>query len=763
MKCKLHVFFLLTFLSFSAFAQIPVDVNNVSDGQVEAFLKEMQARGMSEMEIEAAAMANGYTSEDVAKIREKVNKIKTGTNNLTPKDNKIAREQIGELAKRTVIQVNDTTKVAKKLEVYGREIFNNKNLTFEPNLRLPTPKNYVLGPDDNLKIDITGYAYQHYDVIVSAEGTIKLESLTPISVSGLSIEEAKVKIVNSLKLLFGGLRNGSLNADVTLGDVRSIKVTVIGEVENPGTYTVSSLATVFNALYLAGGPGVKGSFRTIKLLRNNQEKANIDLYSFLKKGVLDNNKILEDQDVIFIPMAETKVEMGGEVRRVGIYELKANENLKDAIDYAGGFGEHAYEDKINITRSTGKEKKLLTIDGSQSELYALRNGDQIMIGAILDRYENKVEISGAVFRPGKFAIDNQTKTIKDLINIAEGLREDAFLTRALLVRERENLDPEIKALNLKAIMDGTEENIILKRNDHLIIKSITELRELRTVEIQGSVNQPGEFEFAEDMSVNDLILLAGGMSEGATTKRIEIAKRLYNDESSDETVQVINFETDKDLGAIENINLSPFDKVFVRDLPNYEVQKLVNISGEVNYPGTYTILKREERISDLIERAGGLRKEAYTLGARFYREGNLVALDLSKALNNNKNLGNLILSEGDSLILPKVQEVVKLRGQVLNPTIVAFQPNLNFQDYLAQAGGSTDSAYVKKTYVRYANGLTDRTYSFLGIKMYPEVQRGMEVIVPTRVKYRWTPAERIAVSSAFVSIATIMVTIIRLL
>jgi polysaccharide biosynthesis/export protein len=766
MRRKLHIFILLTFFSFSAIAQIPgspVDVDNITDSQVEAFVKEMEARGMSEMQIETAALANGYTSEDVAKIREKINKIKTRTNNLGEKDNKTAREQMGEVAKRSPVQVNDTTEVAKKLKVYGREIFNNKNLNFEPNLRLPTPKNYVLGPDDNLKIDITGYAYQHYDVTVSPEGTIKLESLSPISVNGLSVEEAKIKIVNRLKQLFGGLRNGTLNADVTLGDVRSIKVTVIGEVENPGTYTISSLSTVFNALYMAGGPGLKGSFRNIKLLRNNQEKASIDLYSFLNKGVLENNRILEDQDVIFIPMAETKVEMSGEVRREGIYELKSNENLKDAILYAGGFGEHAYENKINITRSTGKEKKLLTVSGDQSELYALQNGDQILVGTILDRYENKVEILGAVFRPGEFALDSQTKTIQDLINLADGLREDAFLTRVLLVRERENLDPELKSINLKSLLEGKEEDVTLKRNDKLIIKSITGLREFRTVEIQGSVNEPGKYDFAEDMNVNDLILLAGGMTEGATSKRIEIAKRLFNDESSDETVKVINFETDKDLVNHESVKLNAFDKVFVRDLPNYEVQKLVRIEGEVNYPGTYTIIKREERISDLIERAGGLRKEAYTLGARLFRNEKLVALDLNKALTNNKDLGNLILSQGDSLIIPKVQEVVKLSGQVLNPTIVAYKPNLNFHDYLAQAGGLTDSAYVRKTYVRYANGLTDRTKSFMGIKKYPETQRGMEVIVPTRNKYRWTPAERIAVSSAFVSIATIMVTIIRIL
>jgi len=764
MKTHKHIFlfFLSLLLSHQSFSQSPVNVDDISDAQIEQFIKEMESRGLSEAEMEAAAMANGYTAQDVVKIREKIDLVKSGTNNLSEKANQTTRDQIGEVAKRTDLQVIDSTKVLKKLEVFGRTIFNNKNLSFEPNLRLPTPKDYVLGPEDKLNIDITGYAYQHYEVVVSPEGTIKLESLAPIHISGLTVAAAKSKITDRLKLLFGGLRNGKLNADVTLGDLRSIKVTLVGEVENPGTYTVSSFATVFNALYLAGGPSDKGSFRNIKLLRGNKEKANLDLYPFLMNGLQESNVMLQDQDVIFVSMARTKVTVEGEVKREGIYELMANESLKEVVDYAGGFSEMAYKDRINITRSTGKEKKLITAEGVQLDIYALQNGDKVLVGAILERFENRVEVSGAVFRPGEFALDDSLKTIKDLIRAASGLREDAFLERVLLVRERENLDPEISSFNLKELLDGSIQDVILKRNDQLIIKSIAELRELRTVEIQGSVNQPGEFEFADGMCVKDLILLSGGFKEGATTKRIEIAKRLFNDESSDETVQVIFYEASKSLDREDKVDLSPFDKVFVRDLPNYEAQKLVKISGEVNYPGTYTILRREERISDLIERSGGLRSESYVEGARFYRKGDLVALDLKRALGNSKDFGNLILSEGDSLIIPKTQEVVKLSGQVLNPTVVAFQPNLNFSDYIAQGGGFTDSAFVRKTYVRYANGLTDRTRSFLGIKNYPEVQKGMEVIIPTKVRSKWSPAEKISVSAGMVSLSAVLLTLFRL-
>jgi polysaccharide biosynthesis/export protein len=750
-------------LSFTSLAQSPVNVGDITDAQLEQFLSEMEQRGMSESEIETAALMNGYSTTDVTKIREKISRLKTGTENKAVKDNETKREQIGELAKRTPLRAVDTTQTQMELKVYGQEIFNNKSLSFEPDLRLPTPKDYIIGVDDELNIDITGYAYQHYDVTVSPEGNIKLESLAPIYINGLTIDQAKKKITDRLKMLFGGLRNGQLTADVTLGDVRSIKVTIVGEVENPGTYTLSSFSTLYNALYLVGGPNKKGSYRNIKLIRNNREESIIDVYEFLSRGIKVGDNLLKDQDVIYVPMAEKKIYIEGEVKREAIYELKINETLKEALGYAGGFSEQAYTSKISITRNTAKERQLLTVNGETPDMYALYNGDHIQVGAILERYENKVEILGAVFRPEAYALTDSMKTVKDLIKVADGLREDAFLDRALLVRERENLDPEIQAINLREIFTNKTEDVSLRKNDKLIIKSITDLRELRTVEIQGSVNEPGEFDFAEGLNVKDLIMMAGGFEEGATTKRIEIARRLFNDESFNETVEVLFFETNKSFDNNENLILRPFDKVFVRDLPNYETQKLVYISGEVNYPGVYTILKREERISDLIKRAGELRQESYVEGARFYRDGTLVALDLKKALNNNKDLGNLILTEGDSLIIPKVQEVVKLSGQVLNPTTVAFQPVLSFQDYISQAGGVTDSAFVRKAYVRYANGLTDRTHSFLGIKKYPEIQRGMEVIVPTRNKYRWTPAERIAVSSAFVSIATIMVTILRVL
>ncbi|WP_304237260.1 SLBB domain-containing protein, partial [Jiulongibacter sediminis] len=613
---------------------------------------------------------------------------------------------------------------------------------------------------DQLMIDITGYAFQHYDVKISPEGTIQLESLSPFQVSGLTIEQAKAKIKDRLKLLFGGLRNNSLGLDVTLGDVRSIQVNILGEIEKPGTYTLSAFSTPLNALYLSGGPTVNGSFRTIKVLRQNQLVQEVDLYQLLSSGQY-TNLLLKDGDVIFVPVAERKVELEGEVKRAMIYELKAEESLADAIQYAGNFSEQAYTKTVKITRYTGKEKKLVTLEEKQYNDFLLKNGDHVFIGAVLDRVENQVEVLGAVFRPGSYALDEQLKTVGDLIKTAEGLKEDAFKTRVILRRENDNLDAEIITLNL---MNSADWETPLKREDILIIKTYSELREVRSVEIKGAIVEPGEYEFQENMSVNDLIFMAGGLADGAEKGNIEIARRVKEGDLSSKNVEIIPFDTNEELKSISGkLILKPFDQVFVREIANYEVQQSVKITGQVKYPGEYVIQNRGETIADLVARAGGLLKEAYVEGAKFYKEEKLVALDLKNVLGTTNKIGNLVLQEGDSLYIPKKMDYVFVKGQVLNPTIVAYDPAFEFNDYIAQAGGYTDSAYVRKAYVRYANGLTDRTRSFLGIKNRPSTARGMEIVVPTRVKYRWTPAERIAVSSAMVSIATIMVTIIRIL
>jgi polysaccharide export outer membrane protein len=529
LKQAFLLFVSITLLIFEANAQAP-DIDKLSDAQIEQFLKEGESRGMSEAQIEAAAMVNGYSAMDIAKVRERIAKLKTNTSSTANVMSKTERDQVGEVAERTETQISNDQQVSTKRSVYGFAVFSNKSLSFEPNLRIPTPPNYILGAGDQLKVDITGYAYQHYDLEVSPEGTVKLESLSPINVNGLTVNDAKNKINDRLKTLFAGLRNGSLNLDVTLGNVKSIKVTVLGEATRPGTYTVSSLATAFNALYLSGGPTPLGSLRDIQVLRNNKKVATIDVYDFLMKGTLKSNIFLRDQDVILIPTAMKKVELSGEVKRQMVFELKGDETFADALKYAGGFTEQAYKSAINVKRNTDTERKLITISSGMADSFLTKDGDTFFIPTILDRFENKVEVLGAVFRPGEFALGSDITTVKQLVEKADGLREDAFKERAILVREQENKDPRFIPLNIGAIVRGEIEDVQLQRQDQLIIKSIVDTRESRTVDIQGAVNTPGTFEYVDGMTVKDVILLSGGFREGATSKRLEVARVLKSDD-----------------------------------------------------------------------------------------------------------------------------------------------------------------------------------------------------------------------------------------
>lgn len=761
----LKILFLAVLFGFgmAAHAQTLPPVESVTDKQIESFLKEMESRGLTEEQVETLAKARGYTDADIVKLRERITRVKSGSTVKTSETvNPTVREQIEEVSERAEVQVPAEQPIVKD-ELYGASLFRNKALSFEPNLRIPTPPNYVLGTSDELRASITGYAAKDYNLVVSEEGTVKLEHFAPIYVNGLTVSEAKAKIRQRLGTLYAGLNNGSLNLDLTLAKVKSIKVTVVGEVVNPGTYTISSLATLFNALYQSGGPTRIGSFRNIQLLRDNKVIHQLDLYEFLQKGLLTGDVSVKDQDVVFVPASETIVQATGEVKRPLKYELKAGESVKDLVAYSGGFTENAYTTQMTLKRKTDKELEIRNIDMAVEKDFLLRNGDVLYASAILDRFTNRVEVIGAVFRPGEFALDENLRTVSQLIRKAEGLREDAFRGRALLKRQRENLDPEFISLDLDKVLNGGED-VTLKREDVLIVRSITELREARRVSISGEVNQPGDYDFTDNLSVSDLVFLAGGFRQGATPNRIEVARRLYNDEYNDATVQIFDLSIHEDLSINDKkFVLHPFDQVVIRSMANYKPQQSVSISGEVNYPSKYMIKSRTERISDLIDRAGGLRNDAYLRGAKFYRNGLLVAMDLERALNNKKSAVNLFLEEGDSLIIPKEEQVVKLIGQVQNPTSVAYEPKYSFMDYIEQAGGFTDSANIKRTYVRYSNGLTDRTRSFLGMRFYPKAEKGMEVFVPVKRREKMSRAEVVTMATAVTSMMAVIVTLIRLL
>lgn len=766
---RFSLFVLISLLGFSSvYAQ---SVDELSDDQIQQFMKQAQESGMSEDQLMAAAAAKGFDSADISKFKDRMTKLQADKKGPVNTNTTDTERKLNDTTSTKIVKqpVKEDSSAIRREKYYGLNLFNNKKIVFEPNLRIPTPKNYVLGTGDELNISITGFAAQTYKVKVSPEGTVQLDILSPIYVSGLTIEQASERIINRLKSRFAGLNSsgGGLYADITLGNIRSISVTVIGEALQPGTFTIPSLANVFNILYACGGPSEIGSLRNIEVFRNGKVIRTLDVYDFLLHGDQKDNIILQDQDIVRIPYVDARVSLVGEVRNPKIFEVKRGETLKDVLAFAGGFKELAYSKTITLERATPTEKRIVSIDQNEIPAFTPQKGDVYTIGKILSRFENIVTIKGAVYREGNYELEKDI-TVNQLIARAEGLKQDAFKERVLLKRERENLEPEMIALNLSKILKGESEDIRLKLKDTLFIKSYKDLRERLTVSISGAVNKAATYEFADNITVSDLVTMAGGFTDGASASKIEIARRIKADTfgiAKEQSIKIETIDVDRNLIGSESgkLLLKPFDRVYVRVLPRYEEQKNVSITGEVFFPGPYALKDKTEKISDLILKSGGLKSEADLGSAKFIRAGKVLGVDIVNILQNRDDVNNLVLNSGDALEIPRKKETVAITGQVYNATTVPYSIGLKFKDYLNLAGGATDSANVKNAYVKYGNGRLDRTKSFLGIKTFPKVENGSEIIVPVRRKYRWTPAERIAVSSAMVSIATILVTVLRTL
>ena len=847
----IKLLFLLLFLASlqAVFAQgaAKKSVENLSEEEISAFLEKAQSSGMSEAQIEKAAMAQGYSASDIAKMRERVSAVqdadpfkknngtdefgndksttnRKGAANLTKKrqlslkgantkkstgKTKDGLPLLGEneedptrkfdengeeievpltLAEKKLLAnpldiYNDSLvmvykslqmRLARNLDkkIFGANLFNTEALTFEPDMRIATPKNYTLGPDDELEINIFGDVLDNFKVKVSPEGTVKILNLGPIYINGLTVDVASERIISRLRQLYQGLNkpgSGS-SAQVTLGNVRSIKVTLTGEVTFPGTYTVSSLATVFNALYLAGGPSKNGSFRNIRVIRNNKLIRTLDLYDFLLRADQKDNIHLNDQDVIRIGDYENRIEFSGEVKRPFIYETMKGETFKDALRFAGGFTEKAYTYTIGVKRNTSREIKLLNISQEEVGTFLPQNGDVYTIGTIIERYENKIELTGAVFRPGLYAMETGLSTVKELIKKAEGLREDAFLNRATITRRKENFDPEIISLDLGKILRGEVADVPLQREDVLQVYSITNLREKRFVNILGEVNEPGEFEYKEGMRVADLILEAKGLKESASFSNLELARRIINHGNGEilgNKIQIFTFEIDGSLRLANEGSqqtLQPFDIISIRKAPNYEEQRSVRILGMINYPGSYAIQNNKQKISDIILRAGGLRPEGYLDGAKLIRDSITVGVNLKEILSNPNSTENLQLMAGDELYIPRLLQTVKLTGSVQNPLAVSYKESFTLKDYIAEAGGYTSNANKKLTYVTYANGVSNQIRKFFFFKKNPRIEPGAEIVIPgipANAKKGLTAAEAIGLTSSLVSVSLTLITLIN--
>lgn len=744
-------------------------LDDFSDEQLKAFFLKAQANGMSESQIRDAMLLKGYSSAQFDTLQERFTK-RYFTNTPTNSSHELANYR--QLIKPIVpsIKVDSVLEKHSKAQIFGASLFSKKGLTFEPDLRIATPKNYQLGPDDELNIDIFGNALDNYKVKISPEGTVKILNLAPIYINGLSIEVASERIIKHLRQLYQGINlpQSGVSAQITLSNVRSIKVTLTGEVHRPGTYTISSLASVFNALYLSGGPSENGSFRNIRVIRNNKIVRIIDLYDFLLRADQKDNIRLHDQDVIRIADYETKVEIAGEVKRPMIFEVKANESLHEVLRFAGGFTDKAYTHLITLRRNTPTALKLFNISQEEVANFIPQNGDKYTIGTILDRYENRVQIKGAVFRAGEYALETGLSTVKELISKAEGLKEEAFLPRASIIRKQENNEPLLIAFDVGKLIRGEIEDIPLHKEDIVEIRSIPSLQEKRTVSIYGEVNKNGVFEYIEGQTISDLILLANGFIEGASNSEIELSRRIKEDSLSNslnEQVKILTFKIDRNLkisSPASDFKLQAFDRIYVRKSPNYEVQKSVRIDGEVKFSGVYTIKDKTQRITDLIELAGGLKNGAFPKGAKFMRDSSILAIDLAYILQNPDSPENLLLLNGDYLEIPRILETVKLSGEFLNPVSVTFRKNLKVKDYIRQAGGFTENANKRKLYVKYANGISDKITHFLFFHTYPKIEEGAEIIVPSQQNqnvHKLSTGERIALVGAITSISYLFVNI----
>ena len=747
-------------------------------------------------------------------------------------------------ASTAVSAVVDSGAAALRKKIYGFNIFNNPNISFETSLKIPTPKNYTLGADDEILIDINGYSEEHYTLPVTAEGYIKVPKIGNIFVSGITLEDAKKRIVDRLSKIYVGLKsyNGSApntTATVSLGSIRTIRVTLLGEVVAPGTYSMSSLSRVMNALYLSGGPNENGTFREVKVIRDKRLVAQVDLYDLLTTGNLRQNITLQDQDIVQVGPYKSRIEVKGQLRKPAIFENLPNESLERIIaEYGNGFMPDAYRQMLKIQRFTDKDIKLIDLNSELLSSFYPKNGDVITVEQILtDRIENAVTLNGAVFRAGKYSVsDNPTLT--KLIKRAEGFKQDAFLNRITITRLRADLTKENLSVNYNDIVAGKSPDIVLQREDEIQVYSGLELVENYTVRIQGEINLKsteteiapttgttgvsevptkgtsmvtpiGSFAYVKNMTVEDLILKAGGLKESAATGRIEVIRRKKNIGQDDpakinSTIgEKFKFSINSNLGMDENASkfiLEPFDEVFVRASPNYEKQQFVSIEGQTIFPGVYALERKDERLSDIVKRAGGLNGQAYPVGATLIRKFKIsqqeadrkktqlsdlsdvssgvsvkveevkveseesIGMDLVKAIEDPGSSADMLLQDGDVLRIPKEPQTVRMQGEVLYPTSTRFLNGVSFKHYIAEAGGFTELSARKRSYVVYANGSVDRTRKLLGIfNVYPRIEPGAEIVVP-RLNAKQLASEQLfrtiqTLSTGIVSISTLVLLI----
>ena len=782
----------------------PLMAQNMSDSQVLEYVKEGIRQGKEQKQLASELARKGVTKEQAMRVKqlyEQQNNVNTSQSTGTDINESRLREETKENTSDMLEDHPTTEDLAREDQVFGRNIFNTRNLTFEPSVNLATPANYRLGPGDEVIIDIWGASQNTIRQQISPEGTINIQKIGPVNLSGMTVSAANDYLKGALNKIYNGLNNTTdptSDIRLTLGNIRTIQINVMGEVVQPGTYALSSFSTVFHALYRAGGVSDIGSLRNVQLVRNGKNIATIDVYEFIMKGNTQDDIRLQEGDVVIVPAYDVLVKISGKVKRPMRFEMKKDENLATLIKYAGGFEADAYTRSLRVVRQNGEEYEVNTVKDMDYSIYTMRNGDVVTAEAILNRFTNKLEIRGAVYRPGIYQLSGKLNTIRELVHEAQGLTGDAFLNRAVLYRQREDLTSEVVQIDIKSIMNGTSPNLALMKNDILYIPSIHDLEDRGNVTVHGEVAHPDSYPYADNMTLEDLIIQAGGLKEAASTVRIDVSRRIKNPRSTadnDTIGQMYTFSL-KDGFVIDGqpgFILQPYDEVYVRRSPGYQAQQNVVIDGEILFGGNYAMTNREERLSDLVNKAGGPTNLAYLRGAKLTRVASAgekkrmgdvirlmsrqlgeamidslgigvedtftVGIDLEKALTNPKGSADLVLREGDVVFIPKNTNTVTINGAVMVPNTVSYMKGKNVDYYLNQAGGYSDNARKSKKFIVYMNGQVTKVKGS-GKK---QIEPGCEIIVPSKAKKKGNIANILGYATSFSSLGMMIASIANLI
>ncbi len=726
-----------------------------SEAQIAQIGKELKANQMTIEQAEPLALAKGMSASEFTQL-----KVRLQSNTVVPTE--VKEEQ----KKETGTTQEGSVLAAKNSVVFGSELFTSKSLSFEPNQNMPTPPNYVLGPGDQLDINVYGVQQFSYSATISKNGTVNIPNVGEVFLSGLAFEAAKNKLQKQIGRIYSSLASNGSKLSVSVSNYRTILVTIIGA-QQPGNYRLSAMSSVYNALHLAGGPSDIGSYRKIELIRNNKVIRTIDLYRFLTKGDQSDNVSLTDNDVIRIPSYDGRITLEGEIKRPGIFEVINGENLQNIINYASGFTENAYKNRILVKQKTSTELKVTDLNETTFGAYVPKAGDLISVDKILDRYENRVQIKGAVFRPGEYSLPlTDTMTIKDLVLKADGVAENVFLSKASLIRQKEDLTKEYISFNLQAALNGeTSANMTLQKEDIVMVFYNQELLDSYQVSIDGEVRKPGAFNYVSGMTLYDLLLESEYFTDLASSTVTVFRNKKNTAYNPNDQEKIVSFDLTidpKNPEAAATFLLEAQDRVAVRRIATFETPQMINLAGEVLYPGGYAIVKKEERVLEFIQRAGGLTDEADMEAIRVVRNGLNIPIDW-KAINRNPNRErNLVLQPGDAVQIPNKSYTVTISGSVMFNTEVPYKKGKGVKYYINNSGGTTDRGWLKKVYVVHANGSASTSGSFFGIRNYPRVLPGSKIIVPEKPERQKTSTgEIVGISSVLASLAGILLAVFK--